>query len=100
MTLTQIMERIKWEGFNVTFSGGDPIYQLDALIPLAKAIHDEGLTIWLYTGYTYDSLLKLANIDQLTPYIDTIVDGPYIESLRDVGLQFRGSSNQRIIKLR
>lgn len=52
-------------------------------------------TIWIYTGYKYEDLKDLEIMD----YIDVLVDGPFIESLKDMSLRFRGSSNQRIIDI-
>ena len=99
MSIDEIVERIEQEGFNVTFSGGDPVYQLIPLISLARRLHQLGFKIWLYTGYTYEELIKITGVDQLLQYIEAIVDGPFIKSLRDTSLKFRGSSNQRIIYL-
>ncbi len=100
MSVEELLPIIDHADFNVTLTGGDPIYQADALLPLLKALHDRGKTVWLYTGFVYEELLKNEKIVPLLPYIEAIVDGPYIESLRDTTLQFRGSSNQRIIKLK
>lgn len=52
-------------------------------------------TIWIYTGYLYENLKDL----EIMEYIDVLVDGPFIESLKDISLKFRGSSNQRIIDI-
>lgn len=100
ITVDELLERIRFERFNVTFTGGDPIYQIDNLIWLAKSINDYGLTIWLYTGFTIEELEGIAKWQELKPFIETVVDGPFIESRRDIGLQFRGSDNQKIIHLR
>ncbi len=58
-----------------------------------------GKSIWCYTGFVYDEIRHRAPYSQLLEYIDVLVDGPYIEALRDPSLRFRGSSNQRIIEL-
>lgn len=97
MTVRQLMTRIDDNAMNVTFTGGDPIYQAEALIPLARAIKQRGLTLWLYTGYLYERLFDLPHVTDLLRYVDVVVDGPFIQSLRDTSLHFRGSSNQRII---
>lgn len=99
MSVDELMERITDNDFNVTFSGGDPMYQAAALVPLAKAVKALGKTIWCYTGFIYEEIRDRAPYSLLLPYIDVLVDGPYIESLRDTSLRFRGSSNQRIIML-
>jgi len=98
MTPEQIMEVIRFNGFNVTFSGGDPFYQpLDELVTLARMIREAGLCIWAYTGFLFEELISEQKYSQLLDLIDTVVDGPYIDALRDTSLHFRGSSNQRII---
>lgn len=99
MTVDQLMAEIDYNGFNVTFSGGDPLYQAEALIPLAKAIKASGKTIWCYTGFLYEQLCADDRYKRLLDYIDVLVDGPFVESLLDPDLPFRGSSNQRIIQL-
>lgn len=86
---------------NVTLSGGDPLFQIDGVIELCKKIKElSDKTIWVYTGYVYESILKDSKFSQLLPHIDVLVDGPFIESLRDESLPFRGSSNQRIINIK
>ena len=95
----ELLRRIADNDFDVTFSGGDPMYQAERLVPLARAIKAMGKNIWCYTGFVYDDIRDLAPYSQLLKYIDVLVDGPYIEALRDPSLRFRGSSNQRIIEL-
>ncbi|MBJ2183474.1 MAG: anaerobic ribonucleoside-triphosphate reductase activating protein [Muribaculaceae bacterium] len=96
-TVQQLLERIDKNDFNVTLSGGDPMYQAKALLPLAKAIKERGLTIWCYTGFLYEQLLEMPDAAELLKYIDVLVDGPYVDAQRDPDLRFRGSSNQRLI---
>ena len=100
MTVDQLMRRIIDNDFNVTFSGGDPLYQLHPLTTLARAIKAAGKTIWCYTGFIYEDLLADSRFDEILSLIDVLVDGPFILALRDTDLRFRGSSNQRIISLR
>lgn len=101
MTVDELLEVIKADEFaNVTFSGGDPFYQVEAFTELARRIKEEtGKTIWCYTGFTYEEIQEDPRLSQLLPYLDVLVDGPYVEALRDTDLRFRGSSNQRIIEL-
>lgn len=99
MTIAEIVEIVEREGFDVTFSGGDPLYQVDQLTQLARELRGRGYGIWCYTGYTYEQVLASEHLSQILPHIDALVDGPYVESLRTVSLPFRGSSNQRIIEL-
>lgn len=97
MSVDEIMKIIVENDFNVTFSGGDPVYQLDELIELAARIREKGYTIWLYTGFLYEELVRMEGAQKLMCNIEAVVDGPYIAALRDTSLHFRGSSNQRII---
>ena len=101
MTTDEIMKIIEADPYaDVTFSGGDPMYQAEGFIELARAIRERtNKTIWCYTGFTYEALLKMPKQRELLELIDVLVDGPFVESLRDPDLLFRGSSNQRIISL-
>ena len=100
MSIDEIMEVVERNGFNVTFSGGDPLFQIKPLTELAKRIHASGKTIWCYTGFTYDVMLTLPNYSSLLSVIDVLVDGAFVKELADVSLPFRGSSNQRLIDCR
>ena len=87
---------------HVTFTGGDPIFQAVEFARLAAEIKRfSDKTIWCYTGFTFERLLankmQLEGVERLLPLLDVVVDGPYVEMLRDTELLFRGSSNQRII---
>lgn len=86
----------------ITLSGGDPLLQSDAVIEIAKAAKDKGLSVWCYTGWTIESVLsdKTPVNKEVLEYIDVLVDGPYVEALRDETLSYKGSSNQRIIHLK
>ena len=84
----------------MTFSGGDPIYQIKPLITLAETLKQRGYNIWCYTGFTFEQLLENSDIRELLENIDVVVDGPFIQPLRDISLRFRGSSNQRIIDVK
>ena len=99
MSIDEIFEDIKKNNFNVTYSGGDPLYQnLYDLVALSKKIHSLGLDIWLYTGFTFEELLNDSKYKDILENVDVIVDGPFIEEKKDLSLLFRGSSNQRILK--
>lgn len=98
MSIDDIMERIAEYGLNVTFSGGDPLMQIDnGLLDLAGRIHSLGLNIWCYTGYTLEEIRSDSKLRPILDAVDVIVEGRYIAALRDIHLPFRGSSNQRII---
>lgn len=84
----------------LTLSGGDPLFEgnredVMTLCVFVKASFPDK-TIWLYTGYCYEDVKDL----EVMQYIDVIVDGPYIEKMRDTKLKWRGSSNQRVIDVK
>lgn len=83
----------------VTFSGGDPMFQAKQCSILAKKVHELGMNVWAYTGFTYEELLEKGNKDILNflSEIDVLIDGKFELSKKSLDLQFRGSSNQRII---
>ena len=99
MTTDEIMRIIEADPYaNVTFSGGDPMYQPEGFTELARAIRKRTRkTIWCYTGFTFEQLLVNPRQRALLEQIDVLVDGPFVKSLRDETLRFRGSRNQRII---
>lgn len=99
MTIEEILRPILADPFaDVTFTGGDPMMQPEGFTRLARAIKERSTkTIWCYTGYTFEQLLKMPVQRELLQHIDVLVDGPFVQSLRDEQLRFRGSSNQRMI---
>ena len=85
---------------DVTFSGGDPFYQVEAFTELARRIKEEtSKTIWCWTGFTLEEIQASERLSQLLPWLDVLVDGPFIQEQRDTDLRFRGSPNQRILYL-
>lgn len=105
-TLDEIVERI---GHNplldgVTFSGGEPFCQAKPLAELGKRIKEMGLGLITYTGYVYEYLISHANEEngymELLQVTDILIDGPFVLSKKSLELDFRGSSNQRIIDVR
>lgn len=101
VTIDYLLDLIKDDEFaNVTFSGGDPLYQADAVTELARRIKEEtDKTIWCYTGFTYEEILADETLSNIIPYIDVLVDGPFVEALKTTDVPFVGSSNQRKIFL-
>ncbi len=99
MTTDEVMKIIVADPYaNVTFSGGDPLYQAEGFTELARAIRSQTQkTIWCYTGFTFEAIVKIPRYRQLLDEIDVLVDGPFVKSLRDEDLLFRGSSNQRLV---
>ena len=88
----------------VTFSGGDPMMQVEALYELAKYVHEKGMNVWVYTGYTFEELMILAEKNEMymnaLKEIDVLVDGKFVMDLKSFDVQFRGSSNQRILDVK
>ena len=83
---------------NVTFTGGDPMLHPEGFIALARLIKENtDKTIWCYTGYCFEDLLRHPLRRDLVGLCDVIVDGRYVEAERDLSLHFRGSRNQRVI---
>lgn len=93
----------------LTLLGGEPLERSNqqGLLPFIRRVRKElpGKDIWCYTGYTYerDVLERMCaeweETKELLSYIDVLVDGEFVQALKDLGLRFRGSSNQRIIDL-
>ena len=68
------------------------------LLNLVKRIKEEtNQTIWIYSGYTYEEIIAHPKTRAILSYCDVLVDGPFVENLKNLKLRFRGSSNQRII---
>jgi len=91
----------------LTLLGGEPMEPANqrALLPFVKKVKKQypNKDIWLYSGYIFDKELlqesraRCEVTDELLSYIDVLVDGRFVEELKDISLKFRGSSNQRII---
>lgn len=101
------VEKILDEIFNnpilsgVTFSGGEPFCQAEALMPIAEALKERGKHLMIFTGYLLEQLQKMENeaVKRLLELADIIVDGPFILEQRNLTLSFRGSENQRVIDM-
>lgn len=97
-TIDDLLKVIRYNEFPVTFSGGDPFYQIEAVTELARQIKQQlGYNIWCYTGYLWEEILQHEEFMPLLQYVDVIVDGRFVLSQRNISLLFRGSNNQRII---
>ncbi len=101
MSTDDIMKVIEADPFaNVTFSGGDPMFQPEGFAELAEAIRARtDKDIWCFSGFRYEALLQNPRQRRLLEQLDVLVDGPFVKALRDESLVFRGSSNQRIINV-
>jgi anaerobic ribonucleoside-triphosphate reductase activating protein len=83
----------------VTFSGGEPLLQAGALLPLARLVRDAGLPLAIYTGDALEQIVERGDETQLAllALADVLVDGPFLISEKSLSLPFRGSKNQRIL---
>lgn len=83
----------------VSILGGEPMEQIqdDDLLNLVKKITK---SIWIYSGYTFEALIQNPKQYEILSHCDVLVDGPFVESLKDVRLAFMGSSNQRVIDVK
>jgi len=83
--------------------GGDPMSHLSdnrkCVIALCKEVKEKfpSKNIFMWTGYTIKEILDSKEMKDIVKYVDVIIDGPFIEELKDIDLKWRGSSNQNII---
>lgn len=99
MSLDDILYKITEEGFDVTLTGGDPLFHPVETALLAKAIKSIGFGLWIYTGYTWEEICADSRLSTAVEYADVIVDGPFVFELADKDLLYRGSSNQRLLAI-
>ncbi|MEG0693521.1 MAG: anaerobic ribonucleoside-triphosphate reductase activating protein [Oscillospiraceae bacterium] len=99
--VSSIMEKFKKDPLarGITLSGGEPFCQARPLIELCKEVKSLKKDIWAYSGYTYEQIMEgiTPNSKELLTQIDVLVDGKFKLEQRDLTLNFRGSSNQRVI---
>ena len=100
----QLQEQMSLPQINgLTLLGGEPMQNCEGLIPIIERLHtylesnNLKKDIWLYSGYTYEQILADSQRLELLKLVDVLVDGLFIENLKDPSLAFRGSKNQRII---
>lgn len=98
-SIDQLMEIVEEEDFDVTLSGGDPLYQPEDVAELCRRVARLGHTVWIYTGFTWEEILSDPRLLDAVRHAEVVVDSPFIESLLDRDLLFRGSSNQRLIRV-
>ena len=84
-----------------TISGGHPLAprNLPEVLKIVKHVKMvfPNKDIWIYSGYEWENIIKDETLREILKYTDVLVDGAYVDELRDISLAFRGSSNQRII---
>jgi anaerobic ribonucleoside-triphosphate reductase activating protein len=83
----------------LTLSGGEPFAQAADCLELARIAHANRLTVWSYSGWTFEHLRDHGTEEQkaLLAELDVLVDGPFILAERSLQLPWRGSRNQRVI---
>lgn len=93
----------------ITFSGGDPMYVgnvdevYNLILDIRKTLPNK--TIWLYTGFTYEEIMEsddeiMKKRQQIIENLDVLIDGKFVEDLKNLNLKWRGSSNQRVIDIK
>lgn len=81
----------------LTLLGGEP-FQNTWLVDVIREVKKQtGKEIWAYSGYIYDKLIQDEDRLEMLKECDILIDGPFIQELKDLKLRFRGSSNQRVI---
>lgn len=83
----------------ITLHGGEPLDQSEGILEVVKALKNAGKTVILFTGYQYKELSKLSQ-KRAWGLSDLVISGRYVESKRNIYLQFRGSTNQRVYRHR
>ena len=88
----------------ITLSGGDPLFQPKASYEIAKFSKENGLSVWLWTGFTFEELMVKAKynhyIMKLLENVDVLVDGRFEIDKKSMNFKYRGSYNQRIIDVK
>lgn len=87
----------------ITLTGGEPFLQPGPCAELARRAHGKGLSVWVYSGFTYEELQRMAQRGEeakaLLEECDVLVDGPFVLAQRSLELNFCGSRNQRVIDM-
>lgn len=99
ISINNLVELLLENGNDITFSGGECSLQAKAFTKLAQILKQNERNIWLYSGHTYEELMGNTTTKKLLNSVDVLVDGQFVNALKDTNLLFRGSSNQRIIDL-
>ena len=100
--IISLMEEDYIKGLSIL--GGEPfsLQNKDMLLELVAEVKEAlpDKTIWIWSGHQYEELIKDDDYKYILSYCDVLVDGPFIKDLKDDNLEWRGSSNQRVIKLK
>ena len=98
-SLEEILRIVEEEDFDVTLSGGDPLFYPENIAMLIKALKNHRRNVWIYTGYTWEEIMSSPELYNSIKEADVLVDGRYEQESRNPDLPFRGSSNQKIIDI-
>ena len=93
------LKNLKYQS-GITLSGGDPFFQPEAALEIAKFAKSIGLNVWAYTGFTYEALLSDKIRLDLLKNVDVLVDGKFMMDKNSLNCKFRGSTNQRLIDVK
>ena len=89
---------------DLSILGGEPLvnYNIDAVIDICKNIKKvfPNVQIWIWSGFLFETLIKLEKFQELVNYFDVLVDGKFEIDKKDLTLMYRGSSNQRVIDIK
>ncbi len=101
ITCRKVLDKILQDPLvhGVTFSGGEPFEQAQALLPLALALRERGYHLMAFSGHTLEALLTRPECRPLLEALDMLVDGPFVEAEKSLELRFRGSRNQRVLDM-
>ena len=98
MDIDDIMRVVAYNEAPLTLTGGDPLMHPEPVLQLVRRVKEElHLNIWCYTGYTWEQVAERPELMAVMPYVDVLVDSPFVMAERDPSLRFRGSRNQRLI---
>ena len=84
----------------LTLSGGEPFCQPEPCAELARAAHNANLNVWAYSGFTFEQLQTMPEVQNLLREVDVLVDGRFELAQRTLDMRFRGSKNQRLIDVK
>lgn len=103
VSIDEVMERLsKFKGqTGITFCGGEPFVQPKACREISERVREEfGWDVWSFSGFTYETIEAFGDEPwEFLKSLDALIDGPFILKQRDLSLRFRGSKNQRLLKL-
>ena len=98
MTIQSVFDQLNEDDCNISILGGEPLMQYEGILQLCRKIKAETKKdIWLWSGHTFEEISE--KYKRILSYIDTLVDGPFMPEFYQPNLQWKGSTNQRVIKV-